>query len=99
MTTVSAYIINPAFLRLMCCLLNFLIAFCTLSCFCLPSGPFQATTFLDCMATSLRVSSPLDTGSHKSAASGHCTARELHVTNSHARREGGARVPASATIW
>ena len=52
MTTVSAYIINPAFLRLMCCLLNFLIAFCTLSCLCLPSGPFQATTFFDCMATS-----------------------------------------------
>ena len=61
------------------CLLTVLTTSSTLCCHCLPSGLFQAMTLSDCTVTSPGVKSPFEEKSHRSAASGHCTARELQA--------------------
>ena len=63
----------------MCCLLTLLTTSSMLCCHCLPCGPFHSTTLCDCTATSLGARPAFDGKSQKSAASGHCTARELQA--------------------
>ena len=61
------------------CVLTVVTITSILCCHCLPAGLFQATTIFGPTATALGVKSPLEDGSHRSAASWHCSARELQA--------------------